>query len=905
MAVTWIRRRLQFLSLGGKLALIVALFVAIVVVLVVVAVVEMQLLSAVRAYVGGEALWSKGQKSAVLHLQRYALTHDEAEYRRFREAIAVPLGDRAARLALEQPRPDLDAARAGFLQGRNHPDDVSGLIELFRRFRHVRYMSNAIRVWAASDVHVLALSDLGERVHAAISSGRARPGELEPLLDELYAIDAATTPLADEFTASLGEAARQVSRLLSLVIVAAAVSLVTVGALLSWMLVRKVREGERRYRHLLDTANDAIVVTDPERGTVVDANAEAARMFGRPLPELVGMVVSELHLPWADPGGAGAAPLTEGRAGAIELAVRGADGVPVPVEVTTASAVLGGRRVVHGILRDMTERKRAEQALRASEERYRSLFENASDLVYVHDLEGRILDMNAAAESATGYTREEARRMNLRDVVAPEYVERAREMLFRQLDEAATTIYQVEVIAKDGRRIPLEVSSRAVLEEGRPVAVQGVARDITERRRAEAALEESRRRFEQEARISTALVRVGHELISSLSAPAILERLCQLTVEVMECDTSLTWLWQPTEEAFVARCGYGQTREEWESTRVLRVSRSSLEPLLDRLGRAPVLVLRGADLEDLQLAPVARHGGMGCGVYVTLRRGEDVVGFQTACRRDPSSVFTQAHIRIAQGIGQLASMALDNTQLLEQLEQASRIKSEFVATMSHELRTPLNIIVGYSDLLLEGTFAELTPDQADTVRRIERAADELCELISSTLDMSRLQAGQVRLDPELVHIDDFLEEMALVVQLPRDKTSLSLEWKQLGDVPPIYTDRLKLKVVIKNLVRNGIKFTDSGRVAVTASPARGGVEFAVEDTGIGIPPEKQASIFDPFRQATSGNERTYGGVGLGLYIVHRLVSMMGGTIAVESEPGRGSTFRVWLPAVLAVQRRAA
>src|SRR5262249_8619009 len=132
-----LRHRLRSLSLERKLALIVALFGAIVATLVLIAVVEIQVLAAVRAYVGGEGLWSKSQKTAVTHLQRYALKKSPHEYEAFRAAIAVPLGDRQARLALDRPTPDVEAARRGFLRGRNHPDDVPGMIQLFLRLRHV------------------------------------------------------------------------------------------------------------------------------------------------------------------------------------------------------------------------------------------------------------------------------------------------------------------------------------------------------------------------------------------------------------------------------------------------------------------------------------------------------------------------------------------------------------------------------------------------------------------------------------------------------------------------------------------------------------------------------------------------------------------------------------------------
>src|SRR5690606_3617982 len=179
-----------------------------------------------------------------------------------------------------------------------------------------------------------------------------------------------------------------------------------------------------------------------------------------------------------------------------------------------------------------------------------------------------------------------------------------------------------------------------------------------------AALRESRRRLEEEACVSAALVRVGHGLIASLSEPELLDRLCQLTVEVMDCDASQTWLSQPNDGALVARTGFGPTPGEGERGRGVRIAREELQSFLARLERERVVWLRGDDVVRAGLGALAQQGALADGLYVALRRGDEIVGFQTACRRDATRDFDAAQLRVAEGIGQLASMALANTQLL-------------------------------------------------------------------------------------------------------------------------------------------------------------------------------------------------------------------------------------------------
>ena len=177
--------------------------------------------------------------------------------------------------------------------------------------------------------------------------------------------------------------------------------------------------------------------------------------------------------------------------------------------------------------------------------------------------------------------------------------------------------------------------------------------------------------------------------------------------------------------------------------------------------------------------------------------------------------------------------------------------------MSHELRTPLHIIMGYTDLLLENEFGDLAPGQADTLRRVNRSSRELLELITSLLDVSRLEAGRVRVEVEEVCLSELLAEIAGETEdFLRGKPELNFSWPAATELPGrLRTDRMKLKVVLKNLVNNAVKFTEQGGVTVTVAACDGGAEFSVADTGIGIAPEVLPEMFDMFRQGEGATTR--------------------------------------------------
>ena len=418
-------------------------------------------------------------------------------------------------------------------------------------------------------------------------------------------------------------------------------------------------------------------------------------------------------------------------------------------------------------------------------------------------------------------------------------------------------------------------------ERWRAEAVEG------ERQRIEDMLSQRTAELRDEAAVSAALARVGGELISSLDRPVLLERVCQLTTEELGAASSHTLLRRAEEALYVTVAAHGLSPELRELVRLLEIPQQRMAALLERLDAEGV-----AEVE----APVQLLPGESDGYHllIALRRGPALIGLQVANwqQRPPLS---ETQLRIARGIGHLASMALANAQLVHELEAANQLKSDFVASMSHELRTPLNLIIGYGDLLLDNTFGPLNPSQTDTLKRMARSSRELLDLVEATLDLSRLEARRMPIELRELDLRELFDELALESRAWRLQPGVELTWDVVAGTPRLTSDAVKLRMVLKNLVGNAVKFTERGRIVVGARAALGAVELTVHDTGIGIPPEAQALIFEPFRQADRGVHARFGGAGLGLYIVRRLLDAIGGSIALDSEVGVGSTFRVVLP----------
>jgi signal transduction histidine kinase len=232
----------------------------------------------------------------------------------------------------------------------------------------------------------------------------------------------------------------------------------------------------------------------------------------------------------------------------------------------------------------------------------------------------------------------------------------------------------------------------------------------------------------------------------------------------------------------------------------------------------------------------------------------------------------------------------------QQLEIANRHKSEFLANMSHELRTPLNAVIGFSEVLLERMFGEVNEKQEEYLQDILSSGKHLLSLINDILDLSKIEAGRMELEALPFDLPAALDNALTLIKERAARNSIGLAVHVDPRIGEVVADERKVKQVLLNLLSNAVKFTPEGGTITMAAVLNGGmVEISVADTGIGIAPEDQAAVFEEFRQVGTDYARKREGTGLGLALARRLVELHGGTLTLQSELGKGSTFTFTIP----------
>jgi len=564
-----------------------------------------------------------------------------------------------------------------------------------------------------------------------------------------------------------------------------------------------------------------------------------------------------------------------------------------------------GKFILNGLILDRTKTKKAEEALREAEEKYRSLIENANDIIYRCDISGFFVYVNQVTLRLSGYSEKEVLSMRFLEAIKPEYKKKVNKFYRKQLiKKIENTYFEFPIRIKDGSYIWLGQKVQLLFEDGKVTGFQALARDISKRKQTEAIL----------------LRKSGLErLLNSISTKFINMSSGELDIHITESLKNIANFFK-VDHAFVGLLSKDKKKAnisheyftenkvsykeqisnfQFEKVPFLKMKLNNLELVaisdiedFSLMEKKEKELLKSYGLKSLILVPLAaRNNLIGFLEFSSISnliewQDEDLLFFKTI-----SNTFSNAFERVR----------WENEILLakEAAETAARAKAEFLANMSHEIRTPLNAILGFTEIL----ESEITENnQKQHLSAISSSGKTLLTLINDILDLSKIEAGKFELQYQPVNLRILFNEMKQIFSWKVEKKELDFIIEINEKLPnALILDEIRLRQILLNLIGNAVKFTDKGYIKLQVSElftkrnhSTLNLIFTVEDTGIGISANQKKLIFEAFRQHNGQSSSKYGGTGLGLAITTRLVEMMNGKVSVESKIGKGSIFKVVL-----------
>ena len=628
----------------------------------------------------------------------------------------------------------------------------------------------------------------------------------------------------------------------------------------------EARAGEARTRALIESAPDAMVIVD-KTGTIVMVNDQAEKTFGYPAAAMTGKSVDML----VPPGVRGhhsslvdsffANPVRREMLGGDRLMAARADGRLFPIEVGLSPLETAEGMLVSSVIRDITERRKAEDELAQQRILLASTIDSIPDIIFVKDSDGRYIQCNPACARFMGRDREQIIGATDEDLFGAEIAEEFRIRDQSVIDAGERLTNEEWVTYPDGSERLLETNKVPFKDcSGNLGGVLGISRDITERHLAAEQLAEAEER---------------HRLVLESTGEGIFG--VDAAGKVMFINRAAAQL-------------LGFAKDELLGNGIHDIIHHS------RVDGTPYPV------EECPMHAAFADGVTSKVDDEVLWRKDgsyfDVEYSSTPLRKDGKLV---GAVIVFRDITERKVAEIELLQARDAAQAANRAKSGFLANMSHELRTPMNAIIGYSEMLIEEAEDLEMESFISDLKKIHGAGAHLLSLINDILDLSKIEAGKMELYLESFAVDKMLADIASTVQTLVHKKHNQFELRGAESAGTMRSDLTKVRQTLFNLISNAAKFTENG--TITLSVERGTdaetgdwLEFAVADTGIGIAEDKIEDLFKEFTQADASTTREYGGTGLGLAITRRFCTLLGGTIVCTSKLGEGTTFTMRLPA---------
>ncbi|MGB5896902.1 MAG: PAS domain S-box protein [Geitlerinemataceae cyanobacterium] len=499
--------------------------------------------------------------------------------------------------------------------------------------------------------------------------------------------------------------------------------------------------------------------------------------------------------------------------------------------------------------------------LQNSEELFRAYIETANDMVCVLDLMGNLTYVNAYGQGLLDCPEDQWRGRAYLEFVAPKYHQETAQAFARLLTAGELKDFEFILQSRSGQLIHMEVNGCLLYRHGNPIGGLGIARDITERKRFENQLHMFEKAVDS-AYDSATIVDLEGKVVYANSATRRMfgyqqGELVGKNAAIFYPEDSRVWL-------------------EWVLQQAGVTISSTLGSLKDRQSQ----LAEGWSGEVI----CQRQNGEHFPALVSVSAIPNDRGQSTAVSMICRDITTQKATQ--------AELAAKNLEL----ERAGRLKSAFLANMSHELRTPLTSILGFSSLLTQQIFGQLNAKQMVYVQRIHDSGEHLLKLIKDVLDLSKVEAGKVKLDIVPISVSQVCETTLALVSEQAAEQDIAIQTSIQPNLAPLMADELRVRQMLINLLSNAIKFSSpGGTIGLEATARAGYLHLIVWDEGIGIPEEKQALLFQPFQQIENALRRQHEGTGLGLALTRQLAELHSGTVECDSQPGKGSRFTISLP----------